>query len=97
MNDSFPVPIFNENDLEIYENYINSEIPSKELANYLSRHIGKPVKIEALISNRIEIKSGILMEVGKDFLVLKLPECQSIIIEGSCIKFITVMHGGKRY
>ncbi len=97
MQDDFPVPIFSEKDLEIYDKYISKETASKGLSQYLTCHIGKDVKIEALISNRIEVKTGVLMEVGKDYLVLKLPKCQSVIIEGSCIKFITVMHGGKRY
>ncbi len=93
MNDSFPVPIINERDLEIYDKYINED-NVKSLPEYLKCHIGKPIKVEAVILNKIETKIGVLMDVGKDFLVLKLPECQSMIIEGSCIKFITVMHGG---
>ncbi len=94
MNDSFPVPIINERDLDTYEKYINYGSEFKSLPQYLNCHIGKPVRVEVAILNRIETKIGVLMDVGKDFLVLKLPECQSMIIEGSCIKFITVIHNG---
>ncbi len=91
--DNFPIPLLNEKDLEIYDKYI-TEVSVKNLPEYLKNHIGKPAKVEVAVLNRIETKVGILMDVGKDFLVLKLPECQSLIIEGGCIKFITVMHNG---
>lgn len=98
MDNNFPVPIMSERDLDVYDKYITTvENGYKSLPEFLKCHIGKLVKVEVAVLNRIETKVGILMDVGKDYLVLKLPECQSVIIEGSCIKFITVMHGGKNY
>ena len=98
MNNNLPVPIMSEHDLDVYDKYINSpETTHKSLPQYLSCHISKLVKVEVAILNRIESKVGVLMDVGNNYLVLKLPECQSVIIESSCIKFITVMHGGKNY
>ena len=98
MNDNFPVPIMSEHDLDIYDKYITSpQFSDKSLPQYLNCHIGKFVKVEVAVLNRIETKVGVLMDVGTNYLVLKLPECQSVIIEGGCIKFITVMHGGKNY
>ena len=96
MDDNFPVPLTNERDLDLYEKYINNADSGfkKSLPQYLSCHIGKPVRVETVILNRMDTKAGILLDVGRDYLVLKLPECQSMIIEGSCIKFITVIHNG---
>lgn len=96
MDDSFPVPLNNERDLDLYERYINNADGGFErsLPQYLSCHIGKPVRVETVILNRLDTKVGILLDVGKDYLVLKLPECQSMIIEGGCIKYITVIHNG---
>lgn len=109
MENKFPVPIINEKDLKVYEDFIKVDNPKKQnlpkmytpetllnnvfLPAYLKMHIGKLVKIECLIGNRIETKIGTLLEIGADFLVIKLKEqCCSMVIEGSSVKFITIIH-----
>lgn len=113
MENKFPVPIINEKDLKVYEDFLNADSPKKRnfpktanksyvpetlvnsvfLPAYLKSHIGKLMKIECLIGNRIEIRIGTLLEVGADFLVIKLKEnCSSMVIEGSSVKFITIIH-----
>ena len=39
---------------------------------YLSNHIGKIIKVESLIGQCLEARTGILMEVGGDYIVIKL-------------------------
>lgn len=60
---------------------------------YLKKHIGKLVKAESLIGNRLESRMGILLEVGADFLVIKsMRNSVSIIIELKNVKYVTVVH-----
>lgn len=63
------------------------------LPAYLKNHIGKLVKIESLVGDCLQARIGTLLEVGADFAVIKLGgSCQTLIIEGKGIKFITVIH-----
>ncbi len=107
MENNFPIPIMNDKDLKVYEDYlkkdnqkpvIKSYVP-ETLTNtvflpaYLKNHIGKLVKIEALVGNRLECRVGTLLEVGADFLVIKLQQnCCTTVIGGNSIKFITIIH-----
>lgn len=60
---------------------------------YLKKHIGKLVKAESLIGNRLESRMGILMDVGIDFLVIKsMRNSVSIIIDLKNVKYVTVIH-----
>ena len=60
MDDSFPVPLNNERDLDLYERYINSADGGFErsLPQYLSCHIGKPVRVETVILNLLDTKTN---------------------------------------
>lgn len=108
MENYFPIPIMNEKDLKVYEDYLKKDHSknmkpvikgsiSQSVTNlvflpaYLKNHIGKLVKIEVLVGNRMECRVGILLEVGADFLVIKLkPSGNTTIICGNIIKFITI-------
>ena len=63
------------------------------LPAYLKNHIGKLVKIESLVGDCLQARVGTLLQVGADFIVIKLNQnCSSMVIEGRSIKFITIIH-----
>ncbi len=111
MENNFPVPIVNEKDLNLYENYLKQDNKEKNvlikhksyvpetltnpvfLPAYLKNHIGKLVKIESLVGDCVQVRMGTLLQVGADFVVIKLNQnCSSMVIEGRSIKFITIIH-----
>ena len=108
MNNDFPIPLSCESDLTVYENYLkqnNAELTFENnvkpeilknqmfLPAYLNNHIGKLVKIEALVGECLQTRIGWLYEIGADYVVIKLNQnCSSMVIEGKCIKFITIIH-----
>lgn len=60
---------------------------------YLKTHIGKLVRVESLIGGCLESRVGILLEVGADYIVLKLYRgCSTMICEASSVRYITVIH-----
>lgn len=60
---------------------------------YLSGMKGKLIRVESLIGDRLEARTGILLKVGADFLVIKLFKGSStMIIKWSTVKYITVVH-----
>lgn len=111
MENNFPIPIVNEKDLSVYENYLRQDNKAKNmpiknksyvpetltnpvfLPAFLKNHIGKLVKIESLVGDCLQVKMGTLLDVGADFIVIKLNQnCSSMVIEGRSIKFITIIH-----
>lgn len=60
---------------------------------YLKNHKGKLIKVESVTENGLECRIGILLEVGNDFLVIKLQKgCMSMMIPSRFIKYITIIH-----
>lgn len=60
---------------------------------FLNTMVGKLVRVESLIGGCLESRVGILMNVGADYIVLKLYRgCSTMICEASSIKYITVIH-----
>ncbi len=60
---------------------------------FLNTMVGKLVRVESLIGGCLENRIGILLNVGADYIVLKLYRCCSTMIcEASSIKYITVIH-----
>ncbi len=108
MENNFPIPITCDNDLAVYEKFLKGDnkpsisqkfytpetlTNSVYLPAYLKGHIGKLVKIETLIGDCLQSRIGTLIQVGADFVVIKLSQgCSSMVIEGKCIKFITIIH-----
>lgn len=69
---------------------LNSPIFS---GGYLRQNIGKLFKVESLIGNLLDTRIGILLDVGADFIALKIHKsCCSLIIPTSSIKYITIIH-----
>lgn len=75
-----------------------SQMPEK-LSNsaffpaYLRNHIGKLIKVESLIGNCLESRIGTLIQVGADYIVIKLYQsCSTMVCDGASIKYITIIH-----
>ena len=69
---------------------LNSPIFS---GGYLRQNIGKLLKVESLIGNTLDTRIGTLLDVGADFIAIKLRKsCCSLIIPTATIKYITVIH-----
>lgn len=63
------------------------------MPSYLSKYVGKLVRAEFLIGDRLETKIGWILKVGADFIELKL--CRgstSAVCNLHCLKFVTVAH-----
>lgn len=60
---------------------------------YLRQNIGKLLKVESLIGNMLDTRIGILLDVGADFIAIKINKsCCSLIIPTMAIKYITIIH-----
>ncbi len=60
---------------------------------YLRQNIGKLLKVESLIGNILDTRIGILLDVGADFIAIKINKsCCSLIIPTMAIKYITIIH-----
>lgn len=60
---------------------------------YLKSHMGKLIKIESLIGNCLECRVGTLLDIGADYIVIKLyRSCCSMMIQANDIKYITIVH-----
>ena len=106
MEKNFPCPIVSEKDLNYYESYLKkcgeakvkaappavSSAPCR-ITDILKKCVGKLVRVESLIGGRLEIRVGTLLEVGADYLILKLYRgCSTMICELSSVKYVTVIH-----
>lgn len=60
---------------------------------FLKKHIGKLIKAESLIGNRLDTRIGTLIEVGADYIVIK-PDKRSIttVIALKCVKYVSIIH-----
>lgn len=59
---------------------------------FLSKHIGKLVKIEALLGNQLHERIGILMTVGAGFIVLRFKNNATLVCDLDSIRFVTIIH-----
>ena len=105
MNNDFPIPITSQNDLDFYENYLKEELslnplpkePSQSrLTQALKQHIGKLIKIEICIGNRLEIRTGKLLEVGDDYLCILSSNRQKTLIDIKSAKFFTLLQNNTK-
>ena len=85
------IPVNNPKPTHIKSN--TSTICPDMLYTFLSNHIGKLIRIDFLIGNKMESKSGKLINVGKEYIVLKLFRngC-TMICDIKSIKFVTIVH-----
>lgn len=64
---------------------------------YLRGHIGKLVKVESLLGDRLECRVGTLLHVGADHIVLKLfQSCCTMVCDICSIQYVTVIHDNDR-
>ena len=98
MNEKMPCSILSERDLEAYGEYLKSfdrnDESAAEITEYLKRQTGKPVTVESVICGKVEKRTGKLINVGADHIVLKCAGCQTTVCMLEDVKFITVMHSG---
>ena len=95
-----PPHINNAKDLDIYEKYLKRESNETtaqndySLLSHLKNNIiGKTVKIECLIGCYFQTKIGTLINVGVDFLEIKVNRgFESILIPVNFIKYISVIN-----
>ncbi len=60
---------------------------------FLKKHIGKLIKAESLIGNRLETRVGILLDVGTDYIVIKPNRnCVTTVIDLKCVKYVSIIH-----
>lgn len=94
MNDNFLQPIYNENDLSAYENFINSpdfKINKNEtFSSLLKNSVGKNIKIYMVIGNQLNQRQGKLLGVHNDYLTLTQNR-EKIAIKLCEIKFVSIM------
>ena len=75
----------------------NKRVPEK-LKNtafmpaFLSKHIGKLVRVESLLGNQLHQRTGILMTVGAGFIVLRSQNNATLICDSNSIRFVTIIH-----
>ena len=98
MNEKMPCSILSERDLEAYGEYLKSfdrnDESAAEITEDLKRQTGKPVTVESVICGKVEKRTGKLINVGADHIVLKSAGCQTTVCMLEDVKFITVMHSG---
>lgn len=78
MQYNLPAKIQNESDLKIYESYLREENEisfNPTLENFLQKNIGSFARVEILNSN----KTGVITNIGKDFLVLRRSNNNTLI------------------
>ncbi len=64
---------------------------------YLKKHIGKLIKAESLIGNRLENRMGTLIDVGSDYIVIKpTKHCVTTMINLKSVKYISIIHDNDR-
>lgn len=62
------------------------------LPAFLSKHIGKLIRVELLIHNQLEMRYGILLSVGANYLVLRQIQNNTILTcDIGSIKFVTIV------
>lgn len=59
---------------------------------YLSKHLGKLVRVEFLIGNELHQRIGILMTVGAGFIVLRFKNNATLVCDLKSIRFVTIIH-----
>lgn len=59
---------------------------------YLSKHLGKLVRVELLIGNELHQRIGILMTVGAGFIVLRFKNNATLVCDLKSIRFVTIIH-----
>lgn len=102
MNTDLPMPITTDTDLDYYEQYLKREFstitqPTENcLAHHIKNYIGKQIKAELIPYDRVDIRLGVLLRTGDDFLVIKMPNLQEAVIPLKSVKAITVLQNNTK-
>ncbi len=96
--------ILGEKDLEIYDKHLKAmqkpvyqNFQKGIMANYLTTHKGKLVKVELMSKDCNRPKTGTLLDVGEDYIVLKIGNsCVSTVIPTDRIKCISFVHNNDK-
>lgn len=59
---------------------------------YLSKHLGKLMRVEFLLGNELHQRIGILMTVGAGFIVLRSKNNATLVCDLKSIRFVTIIH-----
>lgn len=59
---------------------------------FLSKHIGKLVRVEHLLGGQLISRTGILMTVGAGFIVLRSKNNATLVCDSDSIRFVTIVH-----
>ncbi len=59
---------------------------------FLSKHIGKLVRVEHLLGGQLISRTGILMTVGAGFIVLRSKNNATLVSDSDSIRFVTIIH-----
>ena len=100
MRQNLPDYIKNDKDLVYYERHLRSLDMTNNSNNHTdmvtNRHknlIGKIVKVESLIGNRLMCRTGTLMEVGEHHIIIKPSQnAVTIMIPMDTVKYVTIIH-----
>lgn len=91
MNDIIP---YAEQMLSSYTDYSDMMNNDAFLPSFLSKNIGRWMKVEHYFGNNIETHIGRLFKVGIDFMVLQLADKNptTVVCNTKDIKFITIIY-----
>ena len=59
---------------------------------FLSKHIGKLVRVEFLLGHELHQRIGVLMTVGAGFIALRSKNNATLVCESDSIRFVTIIH-----
>lgn len=102
MQQNFPDCIKNDKDLIHYERHLRSmdsirNESNDSMVSAVERHknfIGKMVKVESLVGNRLMCKIGVLVEVSSHHIIIKIPKTSmTVMIPMDTVKYVTIIHG----
>ncbi len=87
-----------ENTANASDNYLTQMMNNDLfLPAYLSKNLGKWMKIEMLMGNSLTEKIGQLIKVGAGYVVLKLNTnpVSTVVCDLKCVKIVTIIYSGK--
>ena len=94
MNDNYLQPLYSENDLKIYESFLNSPDFSKPKSqtfnSLLKNSIGKNIKVYIAVGNQLTARQGKLLTVFDDYIMLSQSR-EKTAIKLTEIKFISTI------
>ena len=64
---------------------------SPNFPNYLKKHIGKKVGIDFFLGNKVVHKTGVLKDVGPDFVAITNPNGTTTMADLFSIKFVDIL------